>query len=196
LGGVSVNQTSEEHDGGKSEPLHQPKVASKKKARGLAKDLEEARTGLEEQKKAAEGYLERLMRLQAEFENYRKRMDREKEDNVRYASENIVRALVDVYENLERAVDAGEKSPGSGDLLQGIRMTLDQLKEVLAAEGLEPIEAVGKPFDPDYHEAVSRAPSKEPENLVVKEYMRGYLLNSKVIRPAKVEVSTGEPDKD
>jgi molecular chaperone GrpE len=196
LGGVSVNQTSEEHDGGKSEPLHQPKVASKKKARGLAKDLEEARTGLEEQKKAAEGYLERLMRLQAEFENYRKRMDREKEDNVRYASENIVRALVDIYENLERAVDAGEKSPGSGDLLQGVRMTLDQLEEVLAAEGLEPIEAVGKPFDPDYHEAVSRAPSKEPENLVVKEYMRGYLLNSKVIRPAKVEVSTGEPDKD
>lgn len=135
--------------------------------------------------------------MQAEFENYRRRVEREKQDHVRFASENIVRSLVDVAENLERALDAAARSDGKDtlELMKGVGMTLDQLKDVLEREGLSPIEAVGKPFDPSLHEAVGMVPSEEhPENVVVRECMKGYTLNSKVLRPAKVEVSSGKKE--
>ncbi len=155
------------------------------------------RRQLEEKAKLSNTYLERLMRMQAEFENYRKRVERERQDHVRFASENIVRSLVDVAENLERALAAAESTEEADeDLVNGVRMTLDQLKDVLDREGLAAIEAVGKPFDPRYHEAVARVPSEaHPENVVVREYMKGYVLNSKVLRPAKVEVSAGKQEK-
>jgi molecular chaperone GrpE len=96
-------------------------------------------------------------------------------------------------ENLERAVEIGEADDDlPGEFLDGVRMTLEGLREVLSREGLSPIKAVGKPFDPNFHEAIGRTESREhPENVVVKEVMRGYLLNSRVLRPAKVEVSSG-----
>jgi len=191
---------------GEEEAIHGEKKARRskkpspaKRRHDLSKELEKVKGELEEQRKRADGYLERLMRLQAEFENYRKRMEREKDQYIKFASENIVRELVDVAENLERAVEAGRKATGeaSDSLLKGVEMTLKQLNEILRKEGLVPIDSVGKPFDPAYHEALSRVPSKEhPENVVVKEYMRGYMLNSKVIRPAKVEVSAGDPEED
>lgn len=178
---------------------HARKASTEKKIKELEKQLGQVRGELEERKKIAEGYLERLMRMQAEFENYRKRVDKDREEYIKFASENIIRDLVDVSENLERAIiagqDAGEKG-ASDTLLKGVEMTLKQLNDILSREGLSPIESVGKPFDPNYHEAVSRVASKDtPENVVVKEYMRGYLLNSKVIKPAKVEVAFSEPDK-
>ena len=178
---------------------HARKASTGKKIKELEKQLEQVRGELEERKKIAEGYLERLMRMQAEFENYRKRVDKDREEYIKFASENIIRDLVDVSENLERAIIAGQDAGGNGasdTLLKGVEMTLEQLNDILSREGLSPIESVGKPFDPNYHEAVSRVASKDtPENVVVKEYMRGYLLNSKVIRPAKVEVAFSEPDK-
>lgn len=162
-------------------------------------ELEEQVQGLQrklgEQTKLAEGYLERLLRLQAEFDNFRKRTEKDKEDFVRFASENIVKSLVDVLENLERAVQAGA-GLGKGDsdpLVKGVRMTLEQLNGILQREGLMPIESVGKPFDSRYHEAVCRVASDEhPENIIVQEYARGYLLNSRTMRPAKVAVSSGK----
>ncbi len=164
-------------------------------------ELEEQLKGLQrklaEQEKLAEGYLERLLRLQAEFDNFRKRTEKDKEDFVKFASENIVKSLVDVVENLERAVQAAE-GLGKGDsdpLTKGVRITLEQLNGILRREGLMPIESVGKPFDSRYHEAVCRVASKEyPENVIAQEYARGYLLNSRTIRAAKVAVSSGKAE--
>ena len=174
------------------------RTSTTRKVRSLEDQLARAEGRLEEERKLSEGYLDRLMRMQAEFENYRKRIEREREEMKRAASEGIVRDLVDVTENLERALDAysgqGDAAPDS--LRQGIDMTLKQLREVLTREGLSEIEAVGKPFDPNYHEVVSTVSSRNhPENTVVREYMKGYLLNSRVLRPAKVEVSSGKPDQ-
>ena len=164
----------------------------------LEGQLSELRAELEEKKGVSEGYLDRLMRMQAEFENYRKRIEKEREDVRRMASERIVRELVDVAENLERALDAcaGSAGPVPDSLGEGIRMTLNSLKDVLCREGLSEIDSVGKPFDPNYHEVVSTVASEDhPENTVVKEYMKGYLLNTRVLRPAKVEVSSGKPER-
>lgn len=188
----------EEAIGGEKKARRSKKHGPAKRRQDLSKELKKVKEELEEQRKRADGYFERLMRLQAEFENYRKRIEKEKDQYIKFASENIVRELVDVAENLERAVEAGRRAAGeaSESLLKGVEMTLKQLNEILRKEGLTPIDSVGKPFDPAYHEAVSRVPSKEhPENVVVKEYMRGYVLNSKVIRPAKVEVSAGDPEE-
>jgi molecular chaperone GrpE len=162
-------------------------------------ELESARSEVEEQRQKADRYLERLMRLQAEFENYRKRTQREREDFVKQASEGIVKQLIDVSENLERALTAARTEDDVEDrepLVQGIEMTLQQLNEVLEREGLSRIDSVGKPFDPDYHEAVGTVESDDgEENLVVREIGRGYILNSKVIKPAKVQVSSGKRKK-
>jgi molecular chaperone GrpE len=163
------------------------------RGRVSSRRMAEVQGQLEEQRKLAEGYLDRLMRLQAEFENFRKRTEREREEQAKRASERIVSSLIDVMENLERAVEIGEAADDlPGEFLDGVRMTLEGLREVLSREGLSPIKAVGKPFDPIFHEAIGRTESQEhAENMVVKEVMRGYLLNSRVLRPAKVEVSSG-----
>ncbi|MBU7004052.1 MAG: nucleotide exchange factor GrpE [Theionarchaea archaeon] len=176
-------------------PERPKRNSSRRRARTLEDQLAATRTELEEKGELAEGYLDRLMRMQAEFENYRKRTEREREEMRKTASERIVAELVDVTENLERALEAFSRrnEASSNSLEEGIRMTLLQLKEVLGREGLSEIESVGKPFDPNYHEVVSTVTSEEhPENTVVREYMKGYLLNSRVLRTAKVEVSSGK----
>jgi molecular chaperone GrpE len=179
-------------------PERPKRTSSRSRAKALEDQLAATRTELEEKGELAEGYLDRLMRMQAEFENYRKRTEREREEMRKTASERIVAELVDVTENLERALEAFSRheEASSCTLEEGIRMTLLKLKEVLGKEGLSEIESVGKPFDPNYHEVVSTVPSEEhPENTVVKEYMKGYLLNSRVLRTAKVEVSSGKAEQ-
>lgn len=184
---------------GAEEPLGRSKKPKAHSKAHRISDLEEQLQGLQqrlnEKTKLAEGYLERLIRLQAEFDNFRKRTEKEKEEFVRFASENIVESLLDVLENLERAVQAGA-GLGRGDsdpLMKGVRMTLEQLNGILHKEGLTAVESVGTPFDSRYHEAVCRVASNEhPENVIVQEYARGYLLNSRTIRPAKVAVSSGK----
>ena len=160
---------------------------------GQSRRIAGLKAELEAQRKLAEGYLDRLMRLQAEFENYRKRIEREREEQARRASERVVSSLIDVMENLERALEVAEAASGlPEEFVQGVWMTFEGLSKVLTGEGLSPIEAVGKPFDPSYHEAVARIESREhPKNTVVKEVIRGYTLNSRVLRPAKVAVSSG-----
>jgi molecular chaperone GrpE len=179
-------------------PERPRRTSSRSRANALETQLAATRAELEEKGALAEGYLDRLMRMQAEFENYRKRTEREREEMRKTASERIVAELVDVTENLERALEAFSRNEeaSSDTLEEGIRMTLLQLKEVLGREGLSEIESVGKPFDPNYHEVVSTVSSEEhPENTVVKEYMKGYLLNSRVLRTAKVEVSSGKTEQ-
>ncbi len=125
--------------------------------------------------------------LRAELENAGKRHARDKEEFRKTAAEGLIRALLEVRENLERA--AGSlKEPAAAD---GVRMILSQMDGVLAGQGLEAIPAVGQPFDPFFHEAVERVPSPEPEGRVVEEVRKGYRLHKKMLRPALVKVSKG-----
>ena len=137
----------------------------------------------------------RVIRGQAELDNIRKRMRREMEDRLKFASEALMKDVLQVADNLQLAIlSAEENSEGSG-LLAGVQMVVDLLDSVLAKHDCQKIEAVGKPFDPNLHEAVQMQPNEEvPANHVSLEIRPGYTLHDRVIRPTQVFVSTGKSD--
>jgi molecular chaperone GrpE len=137
-------------------------------------------------------HFDRYVRLQAEFDNYKKRIGKEHGDSLRYALTPLVAEVAAIMDNLERAVEHARKDPGDGvaALLAGIEMVLKQMSEALGRFGVLRIEAVGQPFDPGRHEAINVVESDDvPENQVLEEYQAGYLLHDRVIRPARVCVS-------
>jgi len=147
------------------------------------------RQALAEQTTRAEEYFDRLARLQADYENFRRRTRQEKEDFYKYASEKLISALLPVLDNFERALTADQGSSVES-YKSGVQMIFRQLQEALAAEGLAPVPAVGEQFDPQKHEAALRDESGEhPDNTVLEELRRGYYLKDKVIRPAMVKVA-------
>jgi molecular chaperone GrpE len=139
---------------------------------------------LEATQRERDQYLDALRRLKAEFENSRKRQERERVRILSMASERLVQELLPVLDNLDRALEAG------GDIREGVQATRDQLAEVLAEEGLLPVASDGQPFDPNVHEAVMGQVSEEhEEGTIIQTFQRGYVLNGKPIRPAKVVVA-------
>ncbi|MCM8799488.1 MAG: nucleotide exchange factor GrpE [Candidatus Omnitrophica bacterium] len=146
---------------------------------------------LKEEADKASQYWERILRLQAEFENTRKRLEREKQEYIKFANEGIILELLNILDDLERSIELAQtKHQDFPAFLKGIEMIMAHLYEMLKNYGLKPIEAKGKPFDPHYHEALLQVETDAfPENTVVEELQKGYLLNDKVIRTAKVKVS-------
>ncbi len=146
---------------------------------------------LKEEAAQAKEYWDKLLRVQAEFENTRKRLEREKQDFVKFANEGMVIELLNILDDLERAVDLAEsKHQDLPAFLKGVEMILAHLYEMLKEYGVRPIEAQGKSFDPNLHEALMQVEDKDrPENTVIEELQKGYLLNDRVIRTAKVKVS-------
>ena len=126
----------------------------------------------------------------ADAENFKKRLQREKEDQTRYANEAIMRDLLSVLDNLERALQHSESPSNQEGLMEGLNMTLKGFIDTLARFGCTPVEAVGKPFDPNFHEAVSQEESSNDEpNTVLRELQKGYMLKERLLRPAMVIVS-------
>jgi molecular chaperone GrpE len=149
----------------------------------IAADLEKARA-------EAEGYLDDLRRLQADFDNYRKRTLREQTARTAAASQALVTRLLPVLDNFELAVTAAEQSRDFDRMLKGVEMVLGALRQVLEGEGLVKIEAEGKPFDPERHEAVVAVEQEGTEPGMVVDIVRaGYELRGKVLRPAMVKVA-------
>jgi len=141
-------------------------------------------------KAKAEDYYGQLQRLQADFDNFRKRTQKEKVELIKYASERLVVELLPVLDNFDRAVSAAKVNPDFTSFSQGVEMILRQMQTALSKEGLKAMEAVGQPFDPNLHDAVLRVASDEhPENTVVEELQKGYYLKEKVLRPCMVKVS-------
>ena len=138
----------------------------------------------------AEAYLDDLRRLQADFDNYRKRTLREQTARTASASQALVARLLPVLDNFELAVSAAEQSRDFDRMLKGVEMVLGALREVLEGEGLVKIEAEGKPFDPERHEAVIAVEEEDTEPGMVVDIVRaGYELGGKVLRPAMVKVA-------
>jgi molecular chaperone GrpE len=158
-----------------AEPDDEPGVAEGEQA--LAEELVATR-------RERDQYLDALQRLKAEFENSRKRWERERVRILETASERLVVELLPVLDNLDRALEA------EGDIHEGVRAIRDQLVAVLGKEGLLPLASDGQPFDPNVHEAVMGQPSEEhEEGTILQTFQRGYALNGKPIRPAKVVVA-------
>jgi len=140
---------------------------------------------------------DKLLRLQADFENTRKRLEKEKQDFIKFANEGIILELLNVLDDLERTIELAES--GHQDLssfLKGVEMILSHLYEMLKEYGVKPIEAKGKIFDPHLHEALMQAENAElPEHTIVEEMQKGYMLNNRVIRTSKVKVSKRTEDR-
>ncbi len=136
---------------------------------------------------------DQLLRHRAEFDNYRKRTARQSEENRKRAAEGLMRALLPVLDNLGLALSHAEDT--SNGFADGVKMVFSQLGDVLTANGLEPIAALGEAFDPNVHEALSHLPSTEyAADTVMEEYQRGYRMGDYIVRPAKVVVSSGAPE--
>lgn len=146
---------------------------------------------LKDEAEKAKEYWDKLLRVQAEFENTRKRLERDKQDFVKFANEGIIAELLNILDDLERTTElAQSKHQDLPAFLKGVEMILAHLYEMLKEYGVKPIEAEGKIFDPHYHEALMQIENKDlPEHTIVEELQRGYLLNERVIRTSKVKVS-------
>ena len=142
---------------------------------------------------------DRLLRHQADFENFRKRAMRERQEQQQYGGQNLVKDLVSVVDNLDRAVDHAQQSEGgdSKSLLQGVELVQREFLAVLAKHNIHEIEADGRPFDPNVHEAMAQAPSASvPPNTVVSVFQKGYQLHDRLIRPARVVVAKAADPAD
>ncbi|NLI92435.1 MAG: nucleotide exchange factor GrpE [Peptococcaceae bacterium] len=149
----------------------------------------ELKAELDEYKSKAEDYYSQLQRLKAEFDNFRKRTQKEKEEAAKYGSERIILSLLPVLDNFERAVESSHKNKDFESLSQGVEMIHRQFLKVLEDEGLKTIQAAGEQFDPNLHEALLREETDQGENVVLEELQKGYYLKDKVLRPSRVKVS-------
>ena len=147
----------------------------------------------EKLKKDFEALNNQYIRLAADFDNYRKRQAQERESLLKYGAENTLKKIIEVLDNFERGAKANETVEDCDKLRESFNLVHKQLLDVLTKVGLETIEAEGKEFDPNFHEAVMQTPTGEyPEHTVIAELQKGYKLEDRVLRPALVNVATSE----
>jgi molecular chaperone GrpE len=146
---------------------------------------------LEKLKNERDSLYDRLLRKQAEFDNYKKRVDREKSEYMQFASAELMKELLHTLDSFDRALQsAAADGPGSENTLKGFELISKQLQDTLGRFGLKAIEAKGQPFDPNFHQAVSTEASNDvDENTVMQEMRKGYTLNGRLLRPSMVSVS-------
>jgi molecular chaperone GrpE len=154
-------------------------------------DQEGLKREMESLKKEYDSVYDRLLRKQAEFENFRKRVDREKSEFTQFASAELMKELLNALDSFDLALrNASGDGGGRENTLRGLELIYKQIQDTLARFGLKPIEAKGKTFDPNYHQAVSTQTSCDvEENIVIEEMRKGYTLNGRLLRPAMVSVS-------
>src|SRR5438552_7028503 len=142
------------------------------------RQIERLREALEAKTREAQALQDRALRLMAEFDNAKKRAAREREEYVRFANESLIRELLPVVDNFDRAILAARNEPAAAAVMAGVELTQRELLRVLEKFGATPFASVGQPFDPERHEAIARVPTTlEPEMTVIAETARGYLLN-------------------
>jgi molecular chaperone GrpE len=145
--------------------------------------------GLDQARRERDDYLDRLLRKTAEFDNYRKRVDRERREMAQYAAGDVLEALLPIVDDIERALQA-EAGPEAATYRKGVELIAKQLQDLLARRGVTPIDAVGQAFDPQFHQAMTYESSPgRSEGEVIEEVRRGYMLGDRLLRPAMVKVA-------
>jgi len=163
-------------------------------------DMQAIREKLKTAEEEAKGYYDRYLRLAAEFDNFKKRSAREKDEFKKFANESLIQELLPVADNLERAIQSIKDDETINDLVfEGIQMTLEEILKVFDRFKVKPIEALGEPFDPSFHQAVMQEETDlQPRNTVLNELQKGYMIHDRLLRPSMVVVSkttTKENDK-
>ena len=151
----------------------------------------EAASEVQKLQEERDSLYDRLLRKQAEFENYKKRVDRERSEYIQFASADLIRELLNALDSFDLAIrNAGSDASANQNIIQGFSLTYKQFQDTLARFGLKIIEAKGQTFDPNVHQAVSTTATDEvEENTVVDEFRKGYMLNGRLLRPAMVNVA-------
>lgn len=152
-------------------------------------DIESLKQALAEEKKKAEDYLANWQRAQADFINYKRRNEQERQDFNKFANANLALSLLPVLDDLERALSSMSKSV-KHSWVEGVRLVERKFKSVMETQGVTPIKALGEPFDPNFHEAIRQ--DKGKEGIVIEEFQKGYMIHDRLLRPAKVVVGNGE----
>lgn len=156
----------------------------------FAPEVERLRRELESKDQEAKENYDRFLRMAADLENFKRRMAREKEELIRYGNENLIKDLLPVLDNLERAVEHAQGGGNGNPLLEGVEMVLKGFLDALYRHGVTRIAAKGESFDPEKHEAIAQLESAEHEpNTVVEEHHKGYYLLDRLLRPALVSVA-------
>jgi molecular chaperone GrpE len=141
-------------------------------------------------------YQDKYIRLAAEFENYKRRAQRDQSDAIRYANESLLKNLLSTLDNLERAIQCGKDAGASGSLLEGVELTHKQFLETVEKLGVRQVSSTGSLFDPNMHQAVAQVESETTEpNTVVEEFQKGYFLHDRILRPAMVTVAKEKSDQ-
>jgi molecular chaperone GrpE len=166
------------------------KSAQEAMLESLIKAKQEANEALQQTQREAKDLFDRLTRISADFENYKKRQGREKDDAIKFGNEKAFKEFLPVLDNLQRALTAGGDATGA--FVDGVRLVTKQFEDAMARLGVVGFDSVGEVFDPARHEAVSsRADATIPAQHVAEEYQRGYFLHDRLLRPALVVVSLG-----
>jgi molecular chaperone GrpE len=155
-------------------------------------ELEEARKALAAKTEEAKTFQDKYIRLAAELENFKRLAQKQKQDYSQFANESLLKELLPIVDNLERALKCVQEGRTTDGLVQGVELTLKQFTETLAKFGVKPIASLGASFDPARHQAVARQESTTaPENTVIEEYQKGYQLHDRILRAAMVVVAAG-----
>jgi molecular chaperone GrpE len=175
----------------KEEKVSKKKVSEKKDKVKIVDHLQEMETRLESVEQEAKEAHDRFLRVSAEFENYKKRSAREMDEFRKFANESLIREMLTVVDNLERALNSSNNDDqANSHIAEGVDMTLKEILKVFEKFNVKPIEALGKPFDPNFHQAAMREETNErPENTVLNELEKGYMIHDRLLRPAMVVVS-------
>lgn len=150
---------------------------------------EKLQNELEEKTREANDHFDKWLRLRAEFENYKKRMQKEKADALKFGNENLLKAILPILDNLSRAIDHGKEVSEVGPLMEGVEMIRKELLNTLERFGVKPIAAAGEIFNPEKHEAIAQEETEGEPNRIVAEAQTGYSYHDRLLRPAKVVVS-------
>ena len=153
-------------------------------------EVDNLRKALKTEQEKASNYLNRLKYLQADFENFQRRMQKEMDETVNYGNQSLICELLTIVDELEYAIAAGKRSDDKEAITEGVEMILKKMYETLGRQGLSKIDAVGQPFDPSKHDAIEKIPTKDyKEGTVIEEIRKGFALKEKIIRPSLVKVA-------
>lgn len=204
MGNIKV-KTSEAVEGrgkaaaeGSEEGSERPKESGKKGKTDTTEEMtkKELIEKLKDAEQKAQEHYDLYMRTYAEMENVKRRGAKEREELAKFANEALIKEILPIIDSLEKALAHAQDGNSSSGLIEGIELTLNGLMTTLEKAGLEEVEAMGKPFDPHFHEAISmQADDTVPPKHVILELQKGYLLNGRLIRPSMVVISQGNSDK-
>ncbi|MBW1745619.1 MAG: nucleotide exchange factor GrpE [Deltaproteobacteria bacterium] len=186
-----IQKKAETDKHGTDNKISTKKDLAKEKKDGVTDPLKEMETKIKSLEEEAKKTYDRFLRVSAEFENYKKRSAREMSEFKKFANESLMKELLLVVDNMERAINSSkDEGISNNSLIEGIDMTLKELLKIFEKFGVKQVESMEKPFDPNFHQAVMQEETdKHPHNTVINELQKGYIINERLLRPATVVVS-------